>query len=149
MRFRATLQSNGKTATGIEVPAEVVAALGSSKRPAVRVTIGGHTYRSTVARRGDRFLVGVSAENRASAGVAAGDGIDVELELDTDVREVTVPDDLASALRRAPVAERFFKGLSFSRKQRFVLSVEGARTAETRQRRIEKAVAMLGEGRSR
>ena len=73
MRFRATLQSNGKTATGIQVPPEVVAALGPSKKPAVRVTIAGHTYRSTIATRSGVFLLGVSAENRTAAGVAAGD----------------------------------------------------------------------------
>ena len=77
MRFRATLESNGKTATGIRVPPEVVAALGTSKKPAVRVTIAGHTYRSTIASRSGRYLVGVSAENRELAGVAAGDELGV------------------------------------------------------------------------
>ena len=73
MRFRATIKQSGRTATGIRVPEEVVAALGSGKRPAVRVTIGGHPYRSTVAPMGGAFMIGVSAENRARAGVAAGD----------------------------------------------------------------------------
>jgi len=76
MRFRATLEAAGKTATGIQIPADVVEALGSGKKPPVRVTIGSHTFRSTVATRGDRYLVGVSGENRALAGVAAGDELD-------------------------------------------------------------------------
>ena len=103
MRFRATVELGGKTATGIEVPEEVVAALGSHKRPPVRVTIGDYTYRSTVARMGGRFLLPVSAEVRAGAGVAAGDEVDVEVALDDAPREVTVPDDLAVALEAAGV----------------------------------------------
>src|SRR5207342_3300470 len=78
MKFRATVEQSGKTATGIEVPAEVVAALGSSRKPPVRVTINDYTYRSTVATMGGRFMVGVSADVRAAAGVAAGDVVDVE-----------------------------------------------------------------------
>jgi hypothetical protein len=148
MRFRATLLGAGKTATGIEIPPDVVASLSQSKRPAVRVTINGHTYRSTVAVMGGKFMVGVSAENRAAAGVAAGDQLDVDLELDTAPREVTVPSDLAAALKRDKEAKRFFDSLSYSRKQRIVLSVEGAKAAETRQRRIDKSVKDLREGRA-
>ena len=72
-RFRATLQSFGKTATGFVVPAGVVTKLDHGKRPPVRVTIGSHTYRNTVAVMGGQFLIGVSAENRTKAGVKAGD----------------------------------------------------------------------------
>ena len=148
MKFRATLLSNGKTATGVEVPAEVVTALGSSKRPAVRVTIKGHTYRSSIAVMGGLFMLGVSAENRAAAGVAAGDELDVDVELDTEPREVNVPADLAAALDADPEARRFFDGLAYSHRLRHVLSIDGARTPETRQRRIEKSVATLHEGRA-
>ena len=108
MRFRATIQLAGKTATGIEIPDEVVEGLGAGRKPPVRVTIAGHTYRSTVAVRGDRYLVGVSAANREAAGVAAGDEVDVDIELDTAPREVTVPADLATALDADPDAKRFF-----------------------------------------
>ena len=149
MRFRATIQLAGKTATGIEVPEEVVAGLGASRRPAVRVTIRDHTYRSTIARMGGRYMLPVSAEHRSSAGVAAGDEVDVEIKLDTEPREVTVPPDLADALSRDPDAEQFFDGLSYSQKQWHVLSIEGAKTAQTRQRRIAKALSALGEGRAR
>jgi hypothetical protein len=147
MTFRASIDSHGKTATGIRVPPEVVAGLGPGKRPRVRVTLGEHTYRSTVAVMGGEFLVGVSAENRRLAGVAAGDVVDVGLELDTAAREVTVPDDLAGELAREPDARRFFDGLSYSQKRWFVLGIEGAKKPETRQRRLVKAMAMLREGR--
>jgi hypothetical protein len=149
MTFTAVLLSNGKTATGIHVPDHVVSSLGPSKKPAVRVTINGHTYRSTVASRSGRFLLGVSAENRAAAGVAAGDVLEVDIELDTEPRVLNVPVDLAGAIDGDLGAKRYFDGLSYSKRQWFVLSVEGARTAETRQRRIAKAVEMLREGRTR
>jgi hypothetical protein len=147
MRFRATLQLHGKTATGMEVPPEIVESLGGGKRPAVRVTLNGYTYRSSIAPIGGVFLLGASDEVRKNAGIAAGDVLDVEVELDTEPREVTVPQDFADALDRDAEAQRFFDGLSYSNKRRFVLSVEDAKTPETRQRRIEKAVSNLHEGK--
>ena len=148
MRFRTTLQLEGKTATGFRVPAEVVEALGKGKkRPPVRVTIGPHTYRSTVAAYGDLFMLPLSAENRTAAGVKAGDEIEVSLELDTAPREVTVPEDFAAALDAEPAAKRTFEGLSYSQKNGLVTSVEGAKTAETRERRVSKAISTLREGR--
>jgi hypothetical protein len=149
MRFRATLESNGKTATGIQVPDEVVEALGAGRKPAVRVTIAGHTYRSTIASRSGRYLLGVSAENRARAGVAAGDELDVVLELDTEPREVPVAPDLMAAFAGAAEAKRFFDTLTPSQKQWYVLPIEQAKAAETRERRVAKAIAMLREGRKR
>jgi hypothetical protein len=149
MRFRATLESNGKTATGIHVPDAVVEALGSGRKPAVRVTIAGHTYRSTIASRSGRYLVGVSAENREHAGVAAGDELDVDLELDTEPREVPVPPDLMAAFASAAQAKRFFDTLTPSQKQWYVLPIEQAKAAETRERRVAKAIGMLREGRKR
>jgi Domain of unknown function (DUF1905)/Bacteriocin-protection, YdeI or OmpD-Associated len=148
MRFRARIELHGKTATGIRVPPEVVESLKSSKRPPVRVTINGHTYRSTVAPMGGEFLLPVSAENRELAGVEAGDEVDVEVELDTEPREVTVPPDFRDALDRDAAAAGFFDGLSKSSKQRVVLSIEGAKTGETRLRRITKAISELREGRA-
>jgi hypothetical protein len=147
MRFRATVEQSGKTATGIQVPPEVVASLGSSKRPAVLVTIGSHTYRSTVASMGGVFMLPLSAENRASAGVAAGDEVDVDLELDSAPREVTLPLDFAAALDAEPEARRFFDALSYSNQRRHVLAIEDAKTDETRRRRIDKAVASLADGK--
>jgi Bacteriocin-protection, YdeI or OmpD-Associated/Domain of unknown function (DUF1905) len=147
MRFRTTIQLEGKTATGFRVPPEVVAGLGGGKRPAVTVTIRGHTYRSTVAAYGDVFMLPLAAEHRVAAGVAAGDEVEVELAPDTAPREVEVPADLAAALAGEPEARAFFDGLSYSNRRWFVLSVEGAKTPQTRQRRVDKAVTMLREGR--
>jgi Bacteriocin-protection, YdeI or OmpD-Associated/Domain of unknown function (DUF1905) len=149
VRFRTTIQQSGRTATGIEVPEQVVEALGSGRRPAVEVTINGYTYRSTVAVLGGRYMVGVSAEHRAGAGVAGGDEVDVDIELDTAPREVRVPADLAAALDAEPAARRTFDGLSYSNKSWHVLQVEGAKTDETRQRRIARSVDTLRQGRAR
>jgi hypothetical protein len=146
-QFRAVIEAHGKTATGIEVPAEVVEALGPSRRPKVRATVAGHTYRSSVASMGGRFLLGVSAEVRRAANVAAGDEVDVALELDEEIREVVVPDDFAEALAAVPAAQTFFDGLSYSQRRWFVLGIEEAKKPETRVRRIDKAVARLAEGR--
>lgn len=149
MKFRTAIQQSGKTATGIRVPDEVMAALGAGKRPAVRITIGGHTYRSTVASIGGAPMVGVSAENRASAGVAGGDVVDVEIELDTAPREVSVPPDFAKALARDAAARRTFDRLSYSNQNWHVQAIEGAKADETRQRRIAKSVDALRDGRVR
>ena len=137
MRFRTTVELGGKTATGFEVPEQVVAGLGGGKRPAVTVTVGGHSYRSTVAVMGGRFLLPLSADNRAAAGLAAGDEVEVELEPDTAPRELVVPDDLAAAIAADPVAQSFFESLSYSNRRRHVLSVQGAKADETRRRRFE------------
>jgi len=96
VRFRTTIVggSSGNT-TGIEVPDEVVEALDAGKRPAVHVKVGDFAYRSTIARMGGVYMISLSAERREAAGVAAGDEVDIELELDTEVREVVVPPDLA------------------------------------------------------
>ncbi|MEV4170548.1 YdeI/OmpD-associated family protein [Nonomuraea sp. NPDC049709] len=146
MRFRSTIELGSKTATGFEVPAEVVKGLGSGKRPAVTVTINAHTYRSTVAPMGGRFMLPLSAENRQGAGVAAGDEVEVEVALDTAPREARVPDDLAAALDQAPEARTFFESLSYSRKMRYVLQIEGAKKPETRARRVTDTVAKLADG---
>ena len=149
MHFRTTLLQNDKTATGIRVPDDVVEALGKGKRPPVRVTINGYTSRSTVAVMGGDYMLGVSAENRAGARVKGGDEIDVELELDTAPREVSVPADFAAALGAEPNAKQTFDGLSYSNKSWHVLQIEGAKSDETRQRRIMKSVQALREGRIR
>ncbi|MFI7618363.1 YdeI/OmpD-associated family protein [Nonomuraea terrae] len=146
MRFRSTIELAGKTATGFEVPTEVVEALGAGKRPAVTVTIGAHTYRSTVAVMGGRFMLPLSAENRQAAGVAAGDEVEVALALDTAPREVEVPADLAAALAGAPEAKAFFESLSYSRKRRYVLQIEAAKKPETRARRVAETVTELAAG---
>jgi hypothetical protein len=149
MKFHITIVQTGKTSTGIEVPPDIVEALGSGKRPAVKVTINGFTYRSTVAVMGGGYWVGVSAENRAGAGVQGGDEVDVELELDTAPREVVVPEALAAALASEPQAKATFDKLSYSNKSWHVLQVSGAKTDETRDRRIAKSIEALKAGRPR
>jgi hypothetical protein len=149
MRFRTTLQLEGKTATGFRVPVDVVEAMGRGKRPPVTVTINGYTYRSTVAAYGDVFMLPLAAEHREAAGVQAWDEIDVEVELDEAPRDVAVPPDFAAALDADAAARRTFDALSNSNKKWHVLSVEGAKTDETRQRRIEKSITTLREGKPR
>jgi Bacteriocin-protection, YdeI or OmpD-Associated/Domain of unknown function (DUF1905) len=143
MKIRTTLELHGKTATGFQVPDEVVTALGSGKRPAVRVTIGKHTYRSTVAPMGGVFLIPVSAEHRQAAGVSAGEAIEVIIELDNEPREVTVPADFARALDEDVAAKQRFEAMSYTHRREHVRAIEDAKTAETRQRRIAKAIVML------
>lgn len=145
--FNTTLLQAGKTATGIKIPAELVEKLGAGKKPPVKVTINGYTYRNTVAVMGGAFMVGVSAENRKAADVAGGDNIDVTLELDTETRIVEVPKDLQKALKSNPEAAKTFESLSYSKKQWLVLPVKDAKIKETRQRRIEKAIVLLNEGK--
>lgn len=143
MRFRGVVALHGKTATGIAVPPDLLDGLGAGRRPRVRATINGYTYRSSVAPMGGAFLLPVSAEVRAAAGVAAGDVVQVELALDSEPRTVTVPDDLAAALDGDPVLRRAFDALSYSQQQRYVQSIEGARTPETRGRRLERTLGDL------
>ena len=119
--------------------------MGAGKRPQIRVTINEFTYRSSIAPMGGAFMLPLSAERRASAGVAAGDEVEVDIELDTEPREVSVPPDFAEALDQDAATKQAFDGLSYSQQLRHVLSVEQAKTAETRQKRIAKAISMLRE----
>lgn len=143
MHFHATIRLDGKTATGIEVPAEVLTALGPGQRPKVRVTINGYAYPSTIGSMDGRSLIPVSAQVRANAGVAAGDQVEVDIVADTQARVVEVPPDLAAALDREPAARQAFGQLSYSGQRRHVLAIEQAKTSDTRQRRIDKAVTEL------
>jgi hypothetical protein len=146
MKLRTTILQSGKTATGIRIPAEIVERLGAGKRPPVRVTINGYTYRSTIAVMGGRFMLGISAVVRENAGVAGGDEVDVDIELDSAPRELAVPPDFKKALNADSKARRLFEGLSYSKKQRLVNPVEKAKTTETRQRCIARAIGMLRDG---
>lgn len=137
------LQDEGKNATGISVPPEIVAALGKGKKPPVKVNVNGYTYRSTIAAYGDVFMLSVSAEHREAAGIKAGDEIEVTLELDLEPRTVDVPDDLAAALAEKPGAAAF-DALAYSKRKEFVRQVEEAKALETRQRRIAGIVSKLG-----
>ncbi|GAA3342181.1 hypothetical protein GCM10017714_29400 [Curtobacterium pusillum] len=143
MRFTTTVLQARKTATGLPVPQSVIDALGSGKRPAVIVTInGGYTYRSTVGVMNEQFLVPLSAEHRSAAGIAAGDSVEVTIEVDAQPRSVDVPDDLATALHEAGMRAAF-DTLSNSRQRAIVDPVVQAKAPETRQRRIDRAVESL------
>lgn len=146
MKFRTKVLQAGKTATGIEFPTKVIDALRAGKRPPVSVSINGHTFRSTVAVMGGKYMLGINADVREAAGVAGGDTVDVEVELDTAPREVTVPPELSKALARNPKAKKFFDELSYSKKRLYTVPIESAKTDETRQRNLDKAMAALSKG---
>jgi hypothetical protein len=147
VRFATTVFSGGGTTTGIEVPGEVLERLGGGRRPKVVVDLDGYRYRSSVAVMGGRNLISLSGAHRAASGLSAGDAVQVTLELDTAVRELEVPPDLAAALDAAPAARAFFDGLSFSHRRWHVEQVTGAKQEATRVRRVDKSVAMCAEGR--
>jgi len=143
MRFKARVLLAGKTATGVEVPAKVVEGLGSTKRPLVKVTINKYTYRSAIAPMGGTFMLGISDEVRKNAGVSAGDSIEVDVELDTEKREVEVPPELKKALAKDAAARKFFESLSYSRKVALVNPIANGKTTETRERNLAKAMKEL------
>jgi len=143
-KFTTTvLKDKEKNATGLPVPAEAVAALGAGKKPRVKVSLNGYTYRTTVAVLGDVFMLSLSAENREAAGVQAGQPVEVILELDTELRTVELPDDLAAALAVAQGAREAFDALPYSARKEYVRQVETAKAQETRGRRIAGIVAKM------
>ena len=141
--FSTTVLKDGG-ATGLRAPDEAVAALGQGKKPPVKVTLNGYTYRTTVAVMGGVFMLSLSAENREAAGVKAGDTVEVTLELDTEPRTVAVPDDLAAALAAKPGARAAFDAVAPSLRKEYVRQVESAKAEETRKRRIAGIVEKLG-----
>jgi hypothetical protein len=147
MKFKTTLLQAGKTATGIKIPPEIVESLGAGKKPPVRITINGYTYRNTVAVMGGAYMVGVSAEHRNGANVKGGDVLEVTIELDTQPREVEIPEAFQKALKKSPIAKKYFESLSYSKKSGIVIPIKDAKTDETKQRRIEKAINNLEEGK--
>ncbi|TQJ33549.1 uncharacterized protein DUF1905 [Arthrobacter sp. SLBN-122] len=146
MKFTTTIQGSGNK-TGIEVPEEIVTALDAGRRPPVVVTINDESYRSSIAVMGGKNMVGVSAANRELTGVAAGDTVEVGLEVDTEPRVNEVPDDLASALEAEPEAKAFYGALNYSSQRRYVEPITDAKTPETRVRRVAKAVEDLKAGK--
>jgi bifunctional DNA-binding transcriptional regulator/antitoxin component of YhaV-PrlF toxin-antitoxin module len=145
MKFKTKLlQGETKNVVGIVIPAEGVERLGAGKRPPVKVTINGYTYRTTVAVMAGNYMVGVAAEHRAKANVKGGDAVEVELELDTAPREIVVPADLSAALTKAK-ALKSFDLLAPSHRKEHVRAIEEAKSPETRARRIEKVVQKILE----
>jgi len=146
MRFRTEILASGKTAAGIVVPSDVLDALAAGRKPAVRVTINGYTYRSSVATVDGRPMIGVSNDVRNAAGIAAGQIVDVDLEVDTEKRTVALPDELVALLAADPIARAAYDKLSYSNQRRLVEPIDQTKNPETRQRRIDKAMKMLRAG---
>lgn len=143
--FKTTVAGNAEGPTGIEVPTEVIAALGASKKPPVKLTINSHySYRSTVAVVDGKYMVSLSKAHRDASGIKAGDSIEVSIEVDTEPRTVEVPEDLAAALAARAGATEAFEKLAPSKKKEFVRQVQDAKSQETRNRRIAKVVEQLG-----
>ena len=147
MKFRAKVIPSGN-ATAVEVPTDVMKALGSGPRPLIAVTVNGHMWRSRVALMRGQRLVGISAANRAASGIAEGDVVEVDLELDTEPRVVPEPPDLAKALNDDPEARAVFERLPYSLKRKHVAAIEEAKTPEVRQRRIAKLVTTMRSDRA-
>lgn len=142
--FKTTILQFGNN-TGIEVPENVLDKLGGGKKPLVVVTLNKYTYRSAVAKMADKFLISLSAENRKNANVKGGDELEINLELDTAPRTVDVPLELQKALDKNATAKINFEKLASSKKKALVLSLNEAKTDETRMRRIEKALQTLSQ----
>ncbi|MEU3461153.1 YdeI/OmpD-associated family protein [Streptomyces sp. NPDC006733] len=142
MKFRAYVEPPDPM-RGLEVPPEVVAALGGGARPPVTITVNGHCWKSRVAILRGRHLLGLSHANRQAADVAIGEEVEVELELDTEPRVVVEPPDFAQALDADPLARATYNTLSQSRQREHVRAIESAKKPETRRRRIDKAIAAL------
>ena len=143
MKFRTTLyQPEGRSVTGIEVPPEVIEALGGGKKPAVALSVNGYAYRSTVAVMGGRYMIAFSSEHRAASGLKGGDAIAVEIALDTAPREVELPEDFDAALEAAGLRSAFDR-LAPSHRKEHVRAINEAKTAETRTRRIDKAIEKI------
>jgi hypothetical protein len=146
MDFTTELLATGGTTTGFEVPEEVVAQLGGGRRPKVVVTVEGHTWRTSIASMGGRFLLGASAAVREGAGIASGQSYTVHVELDTAPRTVEVPEDLAVALAASPTATTTWAGLSYSQQRQHAEAVLAAKKPETRARRVGTIVVGLAGG---
>ncbi len=146
--FDTTVAATGNN-TGIVVPDDLMERLGAGRRPAVVVNVNGYEYQSTVGVMGGRHMISISAAVRKDTGLKAGDEIHVVLRLAEKPREVTVPGDLAAALSADPAAQAFFAKLSSSLQRHHVDSINGAKTAQTRQRRIDNAISLFKQGKQR
>ncbi|HTQ27728.1 MAG TPA: YdeI/OmpD-associated family protein [Puia sp.] len=145
MKYKTTIVQTGNN-TGIHVPEPVLEKLGGGKKPLVKVTLNGYSYRGAVGKMGEKYLVSLSAENRNNANVKGGDVLEVTLELDNEPRVIELPVEWQKALDKNKTAKTSFEKLPPSRKKAMVLSITGAKTEATRKSRIEKAIAELVKG---
>ncbi len=142
MKFRTRVEPP-EPMRGLEVPREVVQALGAGKRPTVTIIVNGHSWRSRIAIIRGRYLIGLSNANRQAAGVVTGDEAEVDVESDPEPRVVAEPADLARALDADPLARAAYNRLPYGLKLQHVRAIESAKKPETRLRRIEKAIVVL------
>ncbi len=145
--FTTTVQLSGKSATGLEVPPGVLAALDGGRRPAVVVTVGNHTYRTTIGTMARRAMLPLSAEHRSAAAVVAGQDVQVAVRLDNEERTVALPADLAGALAADERARATFETCAPSHRKEWVRWVEEAKRPQTRASRVTATVEALREGR--
>jgi len=145
--FRTPVRRSGRGGGGhlVDVPPEVVEALGGKGRIPVTATFDGVPYRGSIVRMGGGAVLGVQKAIMAEAGVSAGDSITVVVRNDEAPREVEVPQDLADALARSDPARAAFEGLSFSHRREYVRSITEAKRADTRARRVERTIRALLE----
>jgi len=141
--------STARQPPGSPSPPNILESLGAGKRPAVVVTINGHSFSTTIGSMNGVFKIPVSAERRGLIGAEAGDALHVSVILGEAPAEIEVPPELAEALATDRSSGEFFAGLTASQRKGFIVSIEGAKTAETRQRRVEKALAALTAGQKR
>lgn len=140
--FNAVLEKHeGMEATGITIPFDVEKIFGKKRVP-VRVWINGAEYRSTVFRMGGRFMMAVPKVLRDAAGIKAGETISVVMEKDLEKRTVELPEDLAEALKKEDLTEVFLK-MSYTHQKEYVNAINEAKKAETRVRRIGKAIELI------
>ena len=149
IKFRALLQPRGPAAAVILDDAQVAAVGEGAKRFPVVATVNGYTWRTSVARMGGEFLLGLNKEVRQGAGVEAGDEVEVAVELDTAPREVEVPEALAAALAADPQAKASFEGMAFTHRKEYARWVAEARQDQARQRRVQRALEMIRAGKTR
>lgn len=142
MKYEAVVEPLGRGA-GVEVPTLVLESFDAGKRPKVVITINGHSWRSGIVPLGGRYYVGIGARSRDACGIVTGDSVDVDLVLDTEPRTVDLPEDLASALERDPHAREAYHRLPYGKQRGLVITIERAKAADTRQRRIAEAIASL------
>lgn len=148
VEFQSTLVATGHN-TGIVIPDELLERLGAGRRPAVVVNVNSYEYRTTVGVMSGKAMLSVSAAIRKETGLKGGDPVSVKLTLADGPRKVEVPKDLGAALAAAPGTADFFAKLSNSLQRYHIDNINGAKTPETRQRRIEKAVTLFQAGKQR
>ncbi|MDI6103183.1 YdeI/OmpD-associated family protein [Actinoplanes sp. NEAU-A12] len=149
MEFRGELQKTGGNTTGFQIPDEFVTALGGGGRPKVVVRAGEFEFRSSIAKMGGSYWLGVSAERRTAGGLEGGQVYDLDITLDEAPRAIEVPEDLAAALAAEPEAKAFWDGMSFSNQRWHAEQLTSAKTAETRARRLAKSLDLLRAGKAR